>query len=278
MKIVFLSALFAISLLLSSCFYSSPPVQDVSYAEPPGKFLTIEKDYPKSQVDGYNLYIPDEYTTGSEDFPVIVFLQGGLAVGGEVDVIFNWELPNDLKYPTDLDSEVNQIRLNQFIYVMPHISIGQFYENIEALKSILTELSEEYRIDEDRIYLTGLSRGGHGTWGIASRMPEWFAAIAPICGAPHGISLTNNLVNIPIWTSHNTDDRMVPHRHTVVTVNRIEELSGEKFHRTQSIDAVNYEDWDWIFTSTPSKSHDAWSDMYDNPNFYKWLLKYKRAD
>lgn len=108
--------------------------QEIEKDSHPGKFYTVEKNYDSSNVDGYNLYIPNSCTKDSKAFPVIVFLQGGLGVGGRVDAIFNWELPKELKATKKLGNELNELKLNTFIYVMPHISDGQFYENIDAIK------------------------------------------------------------------------------------------------------------------------------------------------
>lgn len=251
--------------------------QNIEKDTHPGKFYTIEKSYKNSNVDGYNLYIPNSCTNESMAFPIIVFLQGGLGVGGKVDAIFNWELPKELKETKDLGSELNVLKLNTFIYVMPHISKGQFYENVDAIRKVIKEVSGNYNVDEHRIYLTGLSRGGHGTWSVASKMPEIFAAMAPICGASHGIDDYGNLAEIPIWTAHNISDNSVNYSETKNTVLKIEEISGKKFSQTKTISEADYKNNDLIFTSgnNDKKDHDAWTEMYNEVNFYKWLLRFK---
>jgi len=215
----------------------------------PGNFYTIETNFPSSTIDGYNLYIPKSCTDESDPFPVLVFLQGGLGVGGNVDVIYNWALPKILRETNELKSELDQLRLNTFIVLMPHISNGQFYENEIAINEILDEVLNNYNADENKIYLTGLSRGGHGTWGLASRIPKRFAAMAPICGAPHGVRDYKAFVNLPIWTSHNIEDDIVGYGGTKEAVNKIENLSGESFHRTHNISSADYKSHDRIFTS-----------------------------
>jgi predicted peptidase len=242
----------------------------------PGNFFTVEKVYINSTVDGYNIYIPKSCTPDSKKFPVIVFLQGGLGVGGRVDVIYNWELPKTLLEIRDFNSELNKLRLNTFVIIMPHLSDGQFYDkgNDSAMSAIIKEVSDKYNVDIKRIYLTGISRGGHGAWGLACRMPGKFAAIAPISGNAEGINDYGALKDIPIWTSHNVADDVVNYSSTFEIVYRIEQLSDEKFLRANRVSDVAFDTNDRIFISGKNKSHDAWTALYDNPGFYKWLLKY----
>jgi len=244
----------------------------------PGQFITVEKRFGTSNVDGYNLYVPDSYTSASPGLPVIVFLQGGLAVGGKVDSVLNWELPRQLKRSTEISTELDQLRLNTFIYIMPHISSGQFYEHPDAMEQVIAEVASNYRIDETRIYLTGLSRGGHGTWGVASRLPARFAAIAPICGVAHGIANYEDLGGLPILTAHNIADESIDYGETSSTVARIEELSGKTFGRYHSISEFRPESAELIFITGEGdhKGHDAWTEVYNSPNFYRWLLRHKR--
>ncbi|MEO1417990.1 MAG: prolyl oligopeptidase family serine peptidase [Bacteroidota bacterium] len=243
-----------------------------------GTFYTVEKMYPDSRLDGYNLYLPPSYDADSSDFPVIVFLQGGLGVGGEVDIIFNWALPRILKETQTLTTDLDRMRMNTFVYVMPHIQKGQFYENVPAISQMLDELISTYRIDPRRIYLTGLSRGGHGTWGVASKMPERFAAIVPICGDQQGVTDYQSLAELPIWAAHNPKDNIVKYDYTQSAVAKIEALSKTNFHQSKSIAAADWENHKRIFTSSsnPKKPHDAWTEVYNDMGFYRWLLRFQK--
>lgn len=260
------------------CGSPATPSANEDQVAQPGAFHTLEKQYENSQVDGYNMYVPHSCTPEADPFPLIVFLQGGLAVGGKVESILRWELPRELKEARTLDAELEQLKRNTFVYVMPHISAGEFYHNIEAIQQILEEVLGQYNIDEKRIYLTGLSRGGHGTWGVASKMPDRFAAIAPIAGNTRGVADFTALADLPIWTAHNVADGKVDHYRTENAVRRIEQLSKEKFHLTHTINEADYLAHDRIFTSgeNSSNDHDAWTEMYNAVNFYKWLLRFRR--
>jgi len=274
-KLIFLlsTSIFFFALQISDLL-SQPSVE----ADHPGLFHTIEKEYPNSRIDGYNLYIPKSYEASKENFPVIVFLQGGLGVGGDVDRIFNWGIAKMLVTTQSIKTELDRLRANTFIYVMPHIEQGQFYENSAAIETILREVKAAYRIDENRIYLTGLSRGGHGTWGVASRLNDEFAAIAPVCGALHGVKDFSTLTNLPIWVAHNPADRVVDYENSRKAVTEIEALTKQRFHQSSTIAAADYQQHQLIFTSSENaaKPHDAWTEMYSNANFYKWLLRFEK--
>ena len=264
-----------LSIILFNC-NGQVPTQISNGTNAPGQFSTIEKRYERSAVDGYNLYIPNSCADHSTPCPLIVFLQGGLGVGGEVSAIFNWELPKKMKATTQLNNELDSLRMNTFIYIMPHISTGQFYQNEAAIQQVIQEVSQQYSVDTSRIYLTGLSRGGHGVWGLASRLPGQFAAIAPICGSPRGINNYKALAGIPIWTSHNAGDGVVQSTGTDNVVNKIEAMSGESFTRAPFVNQIDYTSSDRIYIAGTGTDHNVWAEMYDSAAFYKWLLKYQR--
>lgn len=238
-------------------------------------FTTVEKNYPDSAIDGYNLYVPKSCTSQSASYPVIIFLQGGLGVGGDVDVIYGWALPKMLKEPESIDKDLRKLVTDTFVVLMPHIEEGQFYNNEEAIQTIIKEVASDHNIDTNRIYLTGLSRGGHGTWGLASRIPDTFAAVAPICGGNHGITDYEALAQLPIWNSHNTGDRRVNYNNSERTIAKLES-DGLSFHKTKNIASTDYKKYDHIFTANHSNSHDAWTEMYNDPNLYEWFLKYQK--
>ncbi|MEM7659750.1 MAG: PHB depolymerase family esterase [Bacteroidota bacterium] len=242
-----------------------------------GTITTVEKQYGDSHLDGYNLYFPPAYEEKGPEFPLIVFFQGGLGVGGEVDAIFQWELPKDLKSATEIKTELDELKLNTFVYLLPHISEGQFYQNTEEIQQLIEAVLAEYQLDASRVYLTGLSRGGHGSWGVASRIPDQFAAVAPICGSDHGIETVEGLTTLPIWTAHNVADGMVDYDRTKEVVARIEASCGESFHRTSTIAEANVAQHDRIFTSgsNPEFEHNAWTEMYNEVKFYQWLLRFQ---
>lgn len=249
-----------------------------SFGQLPGKIQSLSKVYVGSNIDGYNIYVPSSCTEDSEPYPVIVFLQGGLGVGGPVRKLLQWALPMKIGKTNGIQSELDELRANSFVVVMPHIFEGQFYDHPETIEEILDEVIENHNVDPNRIYLTGLSRGGYGTWGVASRLPDRFAAIAPICGSAYGVKNFNALKDLPMWVAHNPADDVVGYNGSLKAVEKVEELRGEEFYRTTKIAGTNYHSKDLIFTSgsNPAKEHDAWTEMYDSVEFYKWLLQFSK--
>jgi len=244
-----------------------------------GDFYLIEKEYPETNVDGYNLYVPKSCTEDSEAFPVIMFFHGGSSVGGgKVDVVYERNLAKYLKETSGLETEIKQLRLNRFVYIIPHISQGQFYHGTPAYPQIIAEVAAQYNIDVNRVYLTGLSRGGHGTWGVASQIPETFAAVAPLCGGQHGVKSYEGFKGLPIWTAHNLADQSVLHEETKGAVEKIELINEAPFHHSKSVKETDYQNHQYIFISGshPVNNHNAWSEVYTSVAFYKWLLRFER--
>ena len=257
--------------------------QYVAVPTAPGKLTTVEKSYTDGVIDGYTVYVPKSYGKPQTTYPIILFLHGGLGVGGEVAVVNEQPLPQLLLIEPDPQSERDQYLRDSFIIISPHLTEGsfrdrQFYNQAPAIRQMLGEILKAYRADPNRVYVTGLSRGGHGTWGLASRMNDFFAAAVPICGALHGVDDPSTLKEMPIWTIHNTGDELVDYNGTVKAVAEIEKQSGKKFLRLSSTDIADepYLENTRIFTSFQRDGHDAWTDVYENVEVYKWLLRQKR--
>ncbi|MEM7086035.1 MAG: hypothetical protein AAF489_07625 [Bacteroidota bacterium] len=242
----------------------------------PGTIRTYTNNYSNSNIDGYNLYVPKSCGDKNSKCPVLVFLQGGKGVGGSVQKLMKWGLPKKILESTALKTDLDKFMRDTFIVVMPHIEDGQFFEGETAMRQILDEVIKNETADPNRIYLTGLSRGGYGTWGLASRMSDVFAAAAPICGSGFGVTAYENLADLPLWVSHNTGDGVVNYRGSSRAVEKLEAVSDAKFHHSSSIASAKYNSNKNIFTSTRSDSHDAWTEMYGEVNFYKWLLRFKK--
>ena len=117
--------------------------------------------------------------------------------------------------------------------------------------------------------MTGLSRGGHGTWGLASQSPGYFAAVAPIAGAAHGVENSNNFGELPIFVSHNNQDNRVEYNEAAEAVRTIEQISWKDFQPVETLQITRHLTNDRIFLSTDSESHDAWTELYLSRKFYE---------
>jgi len=225
-------------------------------------------------MDGYTLYLPVSHATSERPFPILVFLQGAYGVGGAISDISNWGLPRLLRDENTLSTERNRLLLDSFIVVSPHIKTGQYYNHDKLVLKIIHDVAAKYNGDLDRVYLTGLSRGGHGTWGLASRLPDTFAAIVPIGGRVDSVDDFSRFTNSAIWVAHNTGDRTSPFSGITRAIETIENVGHVEFLRIDQSDAsgTDYLKHKHILTAPRVDSHDAWTDMYTSVEFYKWLL------
>ncbi|GAH52989.1 unnamed protein product, partial [marine sediment metagenome] len=144
-----------------------------------------------------------------------------------------------------------------FIIVSPQCPKEQWWI-AEDLNLLLEKIIRDYRVDTNRVYLTGLSMGGFGAWELAVKYPNKFAAIVPICGGGNPV-LVNRIGHIPIWVFHGAKDNIVPIQKSEEMVEALKKIEGNV-----------------RFTIYPEAGHDSWTETYDNPEFYDWLLKHKK--
>lgn len=144
-----------------------------------------------------------------------------------------------------------------FVIVSPQCPMGENWSP-ETLNALLDEITGKYAIDKDRVYVTGLSMGGYGTWRLAQEYPDRFAAIAPICGGgdPNKV---DRIKRLPAWIFHGAKDPVVP----------VKEAQ-------QMADALKAAGGDVTLTIYPEAEHDSWTQTYDNPELYTWLLRHRR--
>ena len=250
-----------------------------------GVMAAVAEEFPGGGLDGYLLYLPRSFDRDpNRKWPVVMFLQGGLAVGGPLEIIANWGIPKLLHEGVTEESELHDLLFDEIIFVAPHLTaegrLGHsFYRNAPAIETIFDHLIDKYRADPDRISMTGLSRGGHGTWGLASRLAHRLSAAAPIGGNTSGITSHTALAQLPLWILHNSRDRVVSPEGALHAAHWIEKISGENFLRLDSFDprGSGFMDAKRIYTAVDSESHDAWRPTYSRVEFYRWLLQHRRA-
>ncbi|MCG6155298.1 carboxylesterase family protein [Rubinisphaera margarita] len=213
----------------------------------PGKQVEQSLELTNDRPLDYWLYLPQEY---SEDkpAPLMLFLHGRGERGDDLDLVLTHGPPR-------LISEGKQM---PFIVASPQLPKGPLWWNVDHLIMLLDELEEKYAIDKSRIYVTGLSMGGFGTWELGAKQPERFAALIPVCGGGK-TEWADQLANVPIWAFHGDQDRAVPVERTLEMVKAIQETDG-----------------DIKQTIYPGVAHDSWTQTYANPKIYDWLLSHTR--
>jgi predicted peptidase len=208
----------------------------------------LEREVRKTHTCDYLLYLPKDYGTHKQ-WPLMLFLHGAGERGVNLEQVKKHGPPK----------LIEQGREYPFIVVSPQCPRDRWWpELLDTLSTLLDEVESSHAVDPTRIYLTGLSMGGFGTWSLACLQPDRFAAIAPVCGGGQWF-LADRLKEIPVWAFHGARDNVVPLR-----------LSEEM------VDAVKRAGGSARLTVYPEAGHDSWSATYDNPELYRWFLSHRR--
>jgi predicted peptidase len=198
----------------------------------------------------YLLFVPESYGKEQKRWPLMLFLHGAGERGDDLEKVKKHGPPKIVGKQKDFP----------FIVVSPQCPEGDWWTSkTEVLIHLLDEIIARYDVDTERIYLTGVSMGGYGSWALASEYPDRFAAVVPICGGgSRMMSLT--LEDVPIWAFHGAKDSHVP----------VEESK-------EVVDAINARSGNAKLTIYPDASHDSWTETYNNQELYDWLLKHRRV-
>jgi predicted peptidase len=196
----------------------------------------------------YLVYLPVGYNQDKiKKWPLLLFLHGAGERGNDIELVKKHGPP-----------KIVEEKDMPFIVVSPQCPEGQWWV-AEDLNLFLEKIILDYRVDTNRIYLTGLSMGGYGTWELAIRYPEKFAAIAPICGGGDTIMI-ERIAHIPVWVFHDAKDKVVPILRSEEMVKALKNIGG-----------------DVRFTVYPEAGHDSWTETYNNQELYEWFLKYRKS-
>ena len=147
-----------------------------------------------------------------------------------------------------------------FVVVMPLCTEETWFDLWQQLKDLVALLQNTPWVDASRLYLSGNSMGGYGTWQLAISVPDAFAAMIPVCGGGMYWD-AGRLKKIPVWAFHGALDTTV--------------LPEES---QKMVDAVNKRGGNAKLTIYPNNTHDAWTDTYSNPEVYAWLLQHRKEE
>jgi predicted peptidase len=198
----------------------------------------------------YLLFLPRGYGSKPDHaWPLILYLHGIGERGSELSLVKTHGIAK----------VVEQMPGFRFVSVSPQCPDDTVWANHEAvLDAMLDAIVPQYAVDVNRIYLTGNSMGGYGTWSLAAAYPERFAALAPICGGGEPDSVCA-LSQVPVWAFHGAEDPLVPVEATVEMVDALRACGGRA-----------------RLTVYPGVQHDSWTRTYENPELYDWFLRHSR--
>jgi len=215
----------------------------------------------------YNILYPQNFIAEDnliEKYPLVLFLHGSGERGNDnekpiihIKGLF-LDLANREKYPAFViapQCPKEKRWLEKSWKLKAHSQPVEPSETMAKTKELIDYLLKKYPIDKNRIYITGLSMGGFGTWDAIARYPDKFAAAIPICGG--GDENTASLIkNIPIWAFHGSDDKVV------------------KIERSRNmIEAIKKENGNPLYTEYKGVGHGSWIPAYKEKELLKWLFK-----
>lgn len=220
----------------------------------------------------YRLYVPENYDS-SKSYPLVLFLHGGGERGtdNEKHILANdgaviWAAPeNQAKHPAFvLAPQARNVHDGGFGITRDtnnNINLSRVFEFSQDLSTaydILQKVRSEYNIDSNRLYSTGLSQGGFGTFNLNIRYPDLFAAMVPIAGGGDPTQ-ADKLVNKPLWAFHAVDDVVIPVSYSQNIIEAIKNAGGNT-----------------IYTEYPAElgyNHASWVPAYENKEMIEWVFK-----
>ncbi len=221
-----------------------------------GKQIACRLELADDNTLEYLIYAPLDYQadhqTGRDaGFPLMLFLHGRGESHGDLQLVAKWGPPKLAAQGESLP----------FIIVSPQCPADDSWNSDtqqQRLELLLKHVIEKHNVDPSRIYLTGLSMGGYGSWSLAARLPDRFAAVVPICGGGR-TSDADKLISTPIWAFHGDGDSVVPITNSVQMVRAIKTAGGRKVR----------------LTILEHYGHNSWSPAYASPDLYQWLLSHQ---
>jgi len=200
----------------------------------------------------YRIYVPEDYD--EHVFPLVVFLHGAGERGDD-----NLAQIGKNSITQVLLSEENRLRF-PCIVVAPQCPAEQNWAyNSELLMGLLEQVRNDYAVDPARIYVTGLSMGGHGAWAMLAQYPDYFAAAVPACGwgDPESAGLIRD---IPIWAFHGGRDTVVRPAGSRNIVEALRSIGGN----------IKY-------TEYPREGHQSWFLAWREPELFPWMFAQARG-
>ena len=198
----------------------------------------------------YYLYYPENYEKDPDaSFPLLLFLHGGGESGDSLAILKK-------NGPPKLLEEGKQF---PFLVLAPQNPHKKKWWNIRAVVQLLNTIVANNRIDPNRIYLTGLSRGGNAAWELAVQYPDTFAAMAVVCGMtplPYASWINKKM---PIWVFHGTEDKSIPFSESETMVNALKRMG-----------------YDVTFTIYEGVGHDSWVQAYTTDALYEWFMQQRK--
>ncbi len=244
---------------LATVFSGCRTVQTESIAkEPMQTSKRFQGKITRSVQLDYLLHLPAGYSAqGIKEWPLMLFLHGSGERGSNVNKVAAHGPPKVVKTMKDFP----------FILISPQCPTDATWRDDE-LNALLDDVISKHRVDTNRIYVTGLSMGGYGSWSLGTRYPERFAAIAPICGGGEQIPILlasrekkAAMRTMGVWAFHGAKDPVVAVEESQRMTNAMMRAGCNNVKLTIYSDA----------------GHDSWTQAYAEPEIWNWFLAHRRG-
>ncbi|MCO5240693.1 MAG: dienelactone hydrolase family protein [Chitinophagaceae bacterium] len=256
----------------SNDIISTPPATkpdlDIPETQPPVQVAITSNITPN--CNGYYRALPARYDSGTKKYPLLIFIHGQSALGnGSADDLKKisggpYSLIKKKTFPAAFTTGGKSF---SFIVISPQFKA---WPSADDVNDVVKYFTSKLRIDQSRIYITGLSMGGGATWDYAGKYASKIAAIAPVCGASSvtdakAKTIANN--SLPVWAFHNDGDNKVSVNNTLGYITTLSNLNMKPKPKKTIYEA---------------EGHDAWTKAYsltykeNNMNVYEWMLQYHR--
>ncbi|MEN8773067.1 MAG: prolyl oligopeptidase family serine peptidase [Akkermansiaceae bacterium] len=227
--------------------------------EPSGIFEDrLTEDWEKMEYESLKFrFYSEKRMSPKKRHPIMIFLHGKGSGGSDNEKQLNGIVRNFAggKFHKKNPSFI-------FAPQCPDDSKGWRGEYLDDVIGLLKTAIKNLPVDEDRIYITGVSMGGFGTWSALAEAPELFAAAVPVCGGGNP-GTAKAIKDIPIWTHHGVADPVVS---VEFTRRMVEALKKEKGN-------IKYTEYD----EASGIKHDAWTPCYSNPEVYEWIYEQRKG-
>jgi len=223
---------------------------------------------PSGGVLPYRWHAPQDIEAGRK-YPLVVFLHGAGERGADNRAQLRHGVGDLLAW--------SAARKEPCFLVAPQCPKGEWWASadhdtmelrpgaaptppMKLVMALIDSVMEEHPVDSARLYVTGLSMGGFGTWFLLERMPERIAAAAPVCGggAP---AAAKRFKDVPVWAFHGARDPVVPPSSTRHMIEALRKAGGKP-----------------KFTEYPEARHDSWTATYKDPKFLAWMFAQRRKE
>ena len=196
----------------------------------------------------YLVSYPEDYRTDKK-YPLVVFLHGAGTRCDDLGVLERNACFVNLK----------KRQSRGYILLAPLCSVHNWNEMMQTVASLVDQYRRSDTVDITRVYVTGNSMGGYGTWELAMIHPDWFAAILPVCGGGLG-GFAARLADVPVRTFHGLRDNVV-----------------DPIESMQMAKAVNQSGGYAELILYPELEHNCWDKVYSDENNYDWLLSFSKS-